>query len=310
MKQNKKILITGSTGLLGVSLIKARPSSCKIYAGYYNFPKERLPYTGECEYVEFDIRNKKEALDIFNDISPDIVVHAASLGNVDYCEKNKEEARQTNVEGSANIISACKSGGAALIFTSSNAVFDGEKPPYAENAKPNPIDYYGKTKLETELDLAESGIKYAIARLMTMYGWNNPLERPNPLTWVLEKLAKKEKINVVDDVYNNHLFSDNAAEAIWAIALGNKQGIYHIAGSEIISRYELALSVADIFGLDKSLINPVDSSFFSQIAPRPKNTSYKIDKMERDLSVRGIGIREGLNIMKDNPPAEWKYDWR
>lgn len=305
----RRILITGATGLLGSSLIRSRPLSYDIYGGYFNFPKERLPKAGKCEYREFDIRDKDHVESIFNDCSPDIVVHAASLGNVDYCEKNKKEARRTNVAGSKNIIEASRRTGAALIFISSNAVFDGENPPYGEDAKPNPIDYYGKTKLETELALADSGVRYAIARLMTMYGWNNPLERQNPATWILERLIKKEKINVVDDVYNNHLFADNAAQAIWAIAEKDKQGIYHIAGGEVVSRYKFACEAADIFGLDKRLINPVNSSFFTSIAPRPKNTSYKIDKMERELAVKATGITEGLTLMRDNPPKEWKYGW-
>lgn len=306
---HKKILITGSTGLLGLSLIRNRPKGFDIYAGYYNFKKESLPYTDVCKYILFDIRKQDEVIQVFKNVMPEIVVHAASIGNVDYCEKNKEQAWQTNVEGSRNIIEACKENGAFLIFTSSNAVFDGEKPPYRENDKPNPVDYYGKTKLQTETDIINSKIKYVIARLITMYGWNHPLERQNPVTWVLERLKKGEKLNIVNDIYNNHLFVDNAADAIWAIVAKDKQGIYHIGGSEVASRYELACSVADIFGLDKRLLIPVSSSFFPSIAPRPKNTSYRVDKMRNELSVNPIGITEGLAIMRNNLPKEWDYVW-
>lgn len=307
---NKKILITGSTGLLGMSLIKNRPKGFSIYGGYYNFPKERLPMTDSCKYLEFDIRDPKAVTEIFNNAEPHIVIHAASIGNVDYCERNKDQARQVNVEGSRNVIGACKKIGAMIIFTSSNAVFDGEKPPYSETDKPNPIDYYGRTKLDTEKDLEKSGLRYAIARLMTMYGWNHPIERQNPVTWVLERLKKGEKINIVNDIFNNHLFSVSAAEAIWAIATGEKEGIYHLAGSEVVSRYELACSAAEIFGFDKGLINPVPSSFFPSIAPRPKDTSYKVAKMEKGLGIRAIGVKEGLGLMRDDPPKGWDYGWR
>ena len=90
---------------------------------------------------------------------------------------------------------------------------------------------------------------------------------------------------------------------------GDKRGIYHIAGSETASRYELACKAAEIFGLDKRLIRPVDSSFFPSIAPRPKNTSYKIEKMQGELHIKPLDIRAGLALMKDNPPKEWKYGW-
>jgi len=287
----RKVLITGSTGLLGLSLIKNKPEGIDLYRS------------------EFDIRNGEEVSRVFKDISPDAVIHAASLGNVDYCEKNKEDARQVNVEGSRNIIAACGTSGSSLIFMSSNAVFDGEIPPYAEEDRPNPVDYYGSTKLQTELDVAKSGLEYAILRLMTMYGWNHPRQRQNPVTWVLERLIKNKNINVVKDIYNNHLFADNAAQAVWAVVSGDKRGIYHIAGSETASRYELACDAADIFGLDKRLIRPVDSSFFPSIAPRPKNTSYNVKKMQRELLIEPLDIRTGLTLMRDNPPKEWKYDW-
>lgn len=287
----RKVLITGSTGLLGLSLIKNKPEGIDLYCS------------------EFDIRNGGEVSRVFKDISPDAVIHAASLGNVDYCEKNKEDARQVNVEGSRNIIAACRTSGSSLIFMSSNAVFDGESPPYAEEDRPNPVDYYGSTKLQTELDVAKSGLEYAILRLMTMYGWNHPRQRQNPVTWVLERLIKNKNINVVKDIYNNHLFADNAAQAVWAVVSGDKRGIYHIAGSETASRYELACDAADIFGLDKRLIRPVDSSFFPSIAPRPKNTSYNVKKMQRELLIEPLDIRTGLTLMRDNPPKEWKYDW-
>jgi dTDP-4-dehydrorhamnose reductase len=113
----------------------------------------------------------------------------------------------------------------------------------------------------------------------------------------------------VDDIYNNHLYSDSAARAVWAIVSKNKQGIFHIAGSEVVSRYELSLAVAEVFGLGKGLIRAVKSSFFPSIAPRPKNTSYKIDKMQKELFVPGLGIKEGLKLMKNNFPKGWSYGW-
>lgn len=306
-KAAKKVLITGSTGLLGVSLIRNRPPSVDIYAGYFNFPAASLPKSGVLEFCPFDMRDRGGVLNVFKRVRPDVVIHTASLGNVDYCENNKEEAWNANVEGARAIMEGCRQSGARMIFTSSNAVFDGKLPPYAEGAKPNPVDYYGFTKLQTEVDLSESGIIYSVARLMTMYGWNHPLERQNPVTWLLSKASKNERVNIVDDIYNNHLFVDNAAAAIWAILAKGKEGIYHIAGNQTVSRYELACMVADVFGFDKGFINPVNSSFFPSIAPRPRDTSYDILKMEKDLGVRAMGIKEGLTIMKNNPPQEWEY---
>lgn len=309
MGKNINCLLTGSTGLLGLSIIRSKPSGINLFADYYNFPSGSLPYKDKCKYMTFDIRDKGQILDIFRDISCDMVIHAASIGNVDYCESHKDEAWQTNVEGSRNIMEAAKRYGSFVLFMSSNAVFDGEHPPYKETDKPNPIDYYGKTKLQTETDLAVSGVVHATFRLMTMYGWNHPLERQNPVTWALERLIKGKHINIVNDVYNNHLFVEDAARAVWAAALKKKSGIFHIAGNEVVSRYQLIDAAAEAFGLDKGLVVPVPSSFFPSIAPRPKNTSYDITKMKKELGVVPLGVTEGLKSMKANPPREYRYDW-
>jgi len=190
-----------------------------------------------------------------------------------------------------------------MIFTSTNAVFDGEHAPYSEEDEPNPINYYGKTKLEAEALVRKRGAKHAVARLMTMYGWNNPSERQNHVTWLLSKLTRRETVYVVDDIYNNHLLVDNCANALWAMVKLDKREIYHIAGKDCISTYELALETATAFGLDKNLIKRVKNDFFKTVAPRPKNTCYTTNKMEKELGVKPLGVREGLFYMKQRRPA-------
>jgi len=142
-----------------------------------------------------------------------------------------------------------------------------------------------------------------VARLMTMYGWNNPSERKNTVTLLLSKLTKGETVQMVDDIYNNHLFAGNCADAIWAIVKLDKSGTYHIAGNDCISAYELALKTAEVFELDKTLIKRVKSDFFKFPALRPKNTCYATAKMAKELRVRPLGVKEGLLYMKQHKPT-------
>ncbi|KKQ34449.1 MAG: dTDP-4-dehydrorhamnose reductase [Microgenomates group bacterium GW2011_GWA2_37_6] len=291
----KTVLFTGATGLLGRYFFKSPPAHFKLIGTYNkNLRVEKK------EFFRLDITKKNEVLSLFKKIRPDVVVHAASLGNVDYCETHKKEAKDVNIKGTKNVLSACKKTGAKMIFTSSNAIYDGENPPFSEDSPANPLDYYGKTKIESEKLIKKSGAPFVILRLMTMYGWPEKGGRSNPAVWVIEELKNKRKINVVSDIYNNHLYAGQAVDAVWKVIKGNRKNeIYNIAGEDCVSRFELALEVAEVFKLDASLINPVTSDFFKSIAKRPKNTCFNTRKIAEELDYKPLDINSGLRLMKN-----------
>ncbi len=286
-----KILLTGSTGLFGSYFIRKTDKISNIEViGISRRSSNKL-----------DITDKRKTIKLINDINPDVIVHVASIGNVDYCEANPQEAWSVNVEGTRNIIRGAKLTNSVVIFLSSNAVYDGENPFYSEKSRRNPIDFYGKTKLQSENDIKRSGLKSVIVRLITMYGWYDKSQRKNPVIWIIDELNQSHKLNVVNDIFNNHLYVGQAVDAVFQIIKLKKWNeIYNIAGRDCISRYQLALEVADVFSLDNKLINPVKSSFFQTLAPRPKNTCFLTSKMERDLSIKPLSVREGLRLMKED----------
>lgn len=291
----KKVLFTGATGLLGKYFFLNPPSEYELF-GTFN----KNLNLKENNFFPLNISDKNEVFDLIQKIKPNYVVHAAAIGNVDYCETHKKEAKDVNVNGTKNVAEASKKVNAVMLFTSSNAIYDGENPPYSETSNPNPLDYYGKTKELGEMVVKESGASYSILRLMTMFGWPSAGGRNNPVGWVIEELGKRNKINVVDDIYNNHLYAGQATEAIWEIIKRKKVNeTYNVAGGESVSRYELTIKTAEVFGLDESLINPVDSDFFKNIVPRPKNTTFATKKIEKDLGIKPFKIVEGLKKMKD-----------
>lgn len=295
-----KILFTGITGLLGNYFLEKRREKYSIVGTYSN---NKVDYKG-VGLIKLDVRDKKKVLELINKIRPQVVVHAASIGNVDYCETHPQEAFEVNVEGTRNVLEGCESIGAKIIFISSNAVYDGGHAPYDEKSPTNPLDVYGKTKSEAEKIVMASGVTYLIIRLMTMYGWQPTGARINPATWVIEQLENNKQIKVVNDIYNNHLFAGVAADFIWkAIISKKKNEIYNLAGRDCISRYEFALKVAEIFDLPSSLISPVKSSFFKSIAPRPKNTCFNTSKINNLLKIEPISVTEGLKEMKNGKRA-------
>jgi dTDP-4-dehydrorhamnose reductase len=240
---------------------------------------------------------------VFEWARPYVVIHAAAIGSVDFAERNREETKKINVGGTEVVIELCQIFKSRLIYISSNAVFDGRTPLYSEASPVNPINYYGQLKVDAENVVRKSGIPWAIMRPILMYGWPYPGERDNPVVWWVNSLKNSKPIKVVDNVLSKPLPAWSGADVLWALIQQNRTGIYHAAGRDHISLYGFALLTAEVFGLDASLITPVPDSYFPEIAPRPQDTSFDTTKMETELGVKTIGVRDGLLKMKAERPA-------
>jgi len=294
----RPLLIIGGTGLLGLALIKRRPGKLKILPTYAHYePKKGYD---QLKFAKLDITHKNEVNLFITKLNPYLVIHTASIGNVDFCEKNKQTAYEVNVKGTENIISACNKTNSKIIFISSNAVFSGNEAPYSETSRVSPINYYGKTKVLGEEIIKQSKLDYTIVRLVLMYGWNYKKERSNAVTWLLKKLINKEKVKIVNDTYVNPVLNMQAADAIWRIVTLDKRGLFHVGGAERTNRYDFARLTADVFGYDKNLIEPVNSNYFQGITKRMYDTTYSTQKMEKELKIRPLTLREGLTHMKNN----------
>lgn len=286
-----KILLIGATGLLGRKFLATSPRNHITIPTYFrHFLKNGL---------KLDITNTEEIDLIVSKIQPQIIVHAGSIGNVDYCENHQTEAWNVNVVGTRNIIKAAKNSNIKVIFFSSNAVFDGKHPPYSEHATPKPLNFYGKTKVAAEKIIQRHYPQTLIFRLMTMYGWNDTKERKNPATWLIDRLQKSLPTPVVTDVFNNHLWVGQAAQSVWkAIAADMTGKTLHVAGKDCISRYQFAQILATTFGFDTNLLQPVTSDYFPQITPRAPDTCFETQAITRLLGIKPLSVKQGLLKMK------------
>lgn len=291
----KTVLIIGGTGLLGKGLAESILPDYKLISIHLrNYP---VPNNG-IEHIVLDVLETKSVEALFEKYEFDCVVHAAGIANVDYVETHYEESYRSNIEGTQNIISVCRENGCHMIYVSTNAVFDGNEAPYSETSKPNPINKYGKIKLECEKKVSENLDNFTIFRPILMYGWHYLQSRLNPATWIIEKLSKEQIINMVTDIYENPLYNIQCGEILWQTILRKPRGIIHAAGGEIVNRYQFAVKLAEIFGFSSSLIHPVASSFFPSIAPRPKNTSFETKRIREELGITPLTLKEGLKKMK------------
>jgi dTDP-4-dehydrorhamnose reductase len=297
----RRVLVTGASGLLGCRL-----SEILSKGGYEFIPTDVIPtsnldvaHTG---FVKMDISDRENVFNVLRELSPAVVVHAAAATDVDKCETDREWASAINSEGTRNVAESSAKIGAKLIYVSTDYVFDGEKGYYREEDQPNPVNHYGLTKLEGEEYVQESCEGFAITRTSVLYGWHP--EKSNFATWIIDSLTKGKKITVVDDHYNSPTFADLLAETILRIVEKDFDGVFHVSGSESISRYDFALRLADIFGLDDSLIAPAKMiDLRTWIARRPRDSSLCVDKAEEAFQISLPGTVESLRRMKEFQPA-------
>ena len=292
MSNNHKgrLLITGASGLLGSKLQK-------IAEGKFNLILLHNTRPLSPNSLELDITNQKEVTRLFNDLRPEIVIHTASETNVDKCELQKEHAWKTNVEGTCNIARACKEIDAKLAYISTDYVFDGEKGNYKEEDKPNPISYYGITKLEGENQVIQNCNDHVILRTSVIYGWHQ--WKQNFATWVINQLRQNKEITVVGDHYNTPTLADNLAEMTIEALQSDLHGLYHASGIEKISRYDFAIQIAGTFLLNPNLVKPIKmSQLITWVAKRPRNSCLNMDKIQKHLKTKPLNITDGLNKMK------------
>lgn len=294
MSRALRVLITGGTGLLGKALLETAPAGFEVLATFHRNPP---PVEWRGRFFPLDVTSEASVAHVVAAMHPDVVIHAASLGSVDQAEREPALVRRVNVEGTQAIGRSCARCNARLVFISSNAVFDGAHPPYAEDSPVRAVNRYGALKIEAEAWVRASGLPHVIIRPILMYGWPFPGGRENVVTRWLAHWEAGQGTEVAQDIYSMPLFADNCAEAIWAAVREERRGTYHVAGANRVSLAAFAKETACVFGHDERLVIPVASAQLSGFAPRPSDTSFVTTKMERELGVRPIGIAEGLAIL-------------
>lgn len=289
-----RVLITGGTGLLGKYLSESAPRDWEVGLTWHtNLPPEEWRQG----FHPLDVRNASGVERLIAGFKPDLVIHTASVGSVDDAQRWPDRVARVNVEGTANVAGACAKTGAFLIHISSNAVFDGENPPYSEESPLKAVNRYGELKIESERRVRESGAKHLIVRPILMYGWPMPEARENAVTRWLAELEKGGPVQAAEDITSMPLLAANCAEAVWAAAERRLTGALHVAGADRVTLFQFARETARVFGFDPARVAPVPGSHWADLAPRPKDTSFVTTRMQEELGVRPIGIDEGLAQM-------------
>lgn len=291
----QKVLVIGANGLLGQKIVETFLDDFEVHGiGRKNKPSLEFD---KFNYTVCDITNREQILELVRTFEPHFIVNSAAYTNVDGCEDEKEDCWKINVVGVENLANTAKRFGIHVVHISTDYVFDGVEGNYDEESRPKPLGYYGRTKLAAENALISSGIDCAIVRTMVLFGMGIDLNH-NFVTWTIEKLTKGESIEIVDDQFGHPTLVDDLAKAILKIVDLKKTGIYNIAGSECMSRFELAQKIAEVFDLNSALIHSIKTKDLNQKAPRPLNSSFDLNKTLKELGFQLSDVEKGLQTLR------------
>lgn len=293
----KRVLICGSNGLLGQRL--ALLLSARADLEVLNTGRQRSFVFDHhlFDYTQLDLSQRGDVRSLVSSFQPDVVLNTVAAVDVDWCEEHRDEAWQSNVAAVEHLAESCRKVGARLIHYSTDYVFDGRQGPYDESARPNPVNYYGKSKLAAENVIVTAGIKAAILRVSLLFGSGIGVKGNFGLKTV-RLLREGQIVRATHDIGTNPTHVSDAASAGVAAAERSVSGIYHVSGKSYATRYEFARILADTFGYDASLIQQVSAGDLRLPAVRPKSTAFVTTKAERELGIHPMTLPTACEHLK------------
>ena len=284
-----KFLVTGSAGLIGSQVVKDLTNqNHSVYSCYGDsIPQNGIP-------IKLDLTSQSDIKNILNEIQPDAVIHLAAMTSVDLCEIEQNLAMTINAKATETLANESAKLSAFFVYVSTDYVFDGKTGMKQENDSPNPLGFYGQSKLAGEFALNNLAFGWCIVRTSTPFGIH-PTKKSFPL-WVKENLESKKEISVLTDQFTSPTYVPNISKMLIEVATRQITGIIHLAGASRISRYALAQMVADGLNLDKSLLKPATLSEMNWKAQRPLDSSLDVSMATEILEEKPKKIEQSLDL--------------
>jgi len=286
-----KILIIGGSGLIGYNIYKDFKSYFDNIELTY-FKNEIL----DGKARQLDITNFEKTQEVIEKSDPDIVIQTSALAGVDLAETDHKLADSVTVEGTKNVVESCKNTQSKIVYVSTTYVYGNQKKIFSEDDEPNPTSYYGLTKLRAENLIRDSGLSFLILRTDQPYYWTEKWHKDNSVTRAIKTLRDGNVLKEVKDWFNVPTYIPDFLQTTKFLIENSEQGIFNVTGSDYIDRYNWALSTADIFDLDKKLIESITSDRLSLPVKRD-NTNVSNQKVCKKTGIKMKGVKEGLSDM-------------
>jgi len=277
----KKVLITGGSGLLGTALIEQYKNNSNLYATFLRHqPRDAIA-------IHLDLLNVKSISEFIKKISPDLIVHTAAAKDITWCQHNGKIAHAINVIGTRHLVKAAQSNDAKLIYISTDAVFDGVKGLYSESDEAIPVNTYGRTKLDGEIECLR--YEKSLVIRSSFYGFSNYREKESFIPASVRRLAKGETVYAAIDRVSNPLEVSLLSKIICEIG-DDVNGLLHLGCMDSMNNFEIGREIAKVFGYDTSLIKEIKFADVKNESDLdyPLNTSLNTDKASKFVSIPSI----------------------
>lgn len=286
-------LIIAASGLVGRSLMDRLSKSGAAPVGTYaNRPSAGLRH--------LDITDASQLADCITALRPQTIYLTSALTHVDYCEDHEEVARRINVLGPRRVAEEARRTGAKLVFYSTEYIFDGADGPYDEDAAPNPLSVYGRTKLEAENVIRGILEDALILRTTVVFGWDQ--QSINFAMQIYDRVQKGLEMTIPADQLSSPTWAGYLADVSVRLMESGVSGVVNVVGRDTVSRTEFARSLVKLFGGKPERVIPVSTASLRQKAARPLRGGLRTEKLRDLLGQVPLSLEESL--------ARLKLDWQ
>lgn len=270
----KKIIVTGISGFLGQHFADAPAAGWEIHGIHHQQPFRE----GSDHFWEIDLTDIEYTKTFFDQIKPKAIIHLAAISKPSECEADPDYSYKVNVVIPALLAQYAYAKRIHFYYISTDMVFDGTKGPYDYQGNPAPVNLYGKQKYEAERRIMDIHSAATIIRLPLLYGYTP--KKQNFLTEWVDKLQQGEEFIAFTDEYRSPVYVKDAVEGILFLVKKRHQGIWHLGGPDRLSRYEMAIQIAEAIGADTDLVIGKKLSEIELPYPRPADVSLICRKTE------------------------------
>ncbi len=282
------LLLTGASGFFGKIAFRILSNKYDTIGLAYSSNFNR-------DFIRFNLVDTHLISTFLDDLKPNIIVHSAACRDPDMCESDPGFVHKLNVDATSKIAEWCSLNNVKLVYISTDYVFDGTSPPYSENDTPNPLNFYGKSKLKGEL-AAQKCENNIIVRMPLQYGFSQP-EKESFLLKVLNQFQAGLPIELDDSQTRFPTLSDDVAIAISNLIQQDFSGIIHLSGPTKLTRFYMYKTIAEVFNYSTSLVKKMDLPEIKD-AKRPDNSQLNTSLYESLCNHKFRSFREGLEYSK------------
>jgi len=294
MTAKKKLLVTGAHGFVAGSVLAQAGDQWQVHAVSRGEPPA---HHDTLRWHTCDPLAPGQLAQLFHEVQPDAVIHTAAVADIDLCQTHPELARAVNVDYTRALANLCAETGAKLVFCSTDTIFDGEHAPYAEDDLPEPVNFYGETKMEAEQTVARLGAQAVIARLSLVVGLPLLGAGNSFLARMIAALKEGRTVAAPEHEVRTPVDVITAGRALLELAVGGHHGIFHLAGHDRLSRFAMAQKIAARFGFAPELVVASTATAPGR-APRPRDVSLSNAKACATLKTAMHTFDEALSLIQ------------